>query len=66
MRISWAFGLCVVIGMTGCASTPKPPPEPDMSHLVPVNKTVPSELAGQFVLPVKTPAKQWKAGDTSQ
>lgn len=66
MRLSIAFGAYVVLGLAGCASTPKPPPEPDMSHLVAVNKTVPSELAGQKVLPVKTPVQQWKAGDAKQ
>ncbi|WP_196483648.1 hypothetical protein [Burkholderia stagnalis] len=63
MRSSFAIALCAVVALAGCASTPTPPPEPDMSHLVPVNKTMPSELAGAVVLPVKTPATQWKAGD---
>ncbi len=62
MRSSFAFALCAAVALAGCAST-TPPPEPDMSHLVPVNKTMPSELAGAVVLPVKTPATQWKAGD---
>ncbi|WP_425534032.1 TrwH protein [Xanthomonas campestris] len=29
----------------GCSTAPKPPPEPNMSKLIPVNKTVPSELS---------------------
>ena len=37
--------LAVLISLTGCASI-KPPPEPDMSHLVSVNKTIPDELQG--------------------
>ncbi|WP_407642352.1 hypothetical protein [Caballeronia telluris] len=60
-RIPTAF--CAVLALAGCASRPNPPPEPDMSHLVPINSTMPSELVGKAVLPVKTPAQQWKAGD---
>jgi hypothetical protein len=52
IRKSIAAGLIVASGLAGCAGGPKPAPQPDMSHLVPVNKTVPSELAGQqIVLP---------------
>ncbi|WP_374729850.1 hypothetical protein [Caballeronia terrestris] len=54
---------CTVLALGGCTSTPKPPPEPDMSRMSPVNKTLPSELVGKAVLPLKTPVQQWKAGD---
>lgn len=63
MRSSFLSALCAAVVLAGCAGT-KPPPEPDMSHLVPVNKAVPSELAGAVVLPPKTPVQQSKAGDT--
>ena len=66
MRIRVALAVCAVLAVAGCASTPTPPPEPNMSHLVSVNKTVPSELAGQVVLPVKTPVQLWKAGDAKE
>lgn len=45
--------LVAAAGLGGCASTPRPAPQPDMTRLVPVNKTIPSELAGQIVLPVE-------------
>lgn len=35
-----------VLAMGGCASTTTPPPEPDMSNLVNVNKEVPPNLNG--------------------
>jgi hypothetical protein len=52
IRLCRTAGLLLAFGLEGCASGPKPAPQPDMSHLVPVNKSVPSELAGpQIVLP---------------
>ncbi|WP_338402677.1 hypothetical protein [Xanthomonas translucens] len=39
--------LVTVSALAGCSTAPKPPPEPNMSRLVPVNKTLPSELSGQ-------------------
>jgi hypothetical protein len=51
--------------LCGCASKPKPPPEPDMTHLVPVNKATPVELEGKVILPPKTAVQQWKAGDSN-
>jgi len=43
----------VAMGLGGCASTPQPAPQPDMTRLVPVNKTMPSELTGGVVVPVE-------------
>jgi len=43
-RIRGCFVLCVVAALTGCASGPKPLPEPDMTRLIIVNKTLPVEL----------------------
>lgn len=54
MRFSTAMAaLCLAFALTGCASKPKPAPEPDMSELVIINKTLPAELVGQpgVVLP---------------
>ncbi|WP_367507134.1 hypothetical protein [Xanthomonas albilineans] len=39
--------LIAVSALAGCSTAPKGPPEPNMSRLVPVNKTLPSELSGQ-------------------
>jgi hypothetical protein len=48
MRFSTAVAaLCLGLALTGCASKPKPAPEPDMSELVIINKTLPAELVGQ-------------------
>ncbi|WP_370652300.1 hypothetical protein [Caballeronia sp. TF1N1] len=55
----------VLLTLCGCASKPKPPPEPDMTHLVPVNKATPTELEGKVILPPKTAVQQWKAGDSN-
>jgi len=63
MTYPLATAFYAVLALSGCAGTPKRPPEPDMSHMVPINKTMPSELVGKAVLPVKTPAQQWDAGD---
>lgn len=38
------FGLLLALAVTGCASSPTPPPEPDMSNLVDVNRYVPEEI----------------------
>lgn len=47
--------LCAALAVTGCSSKPKPPPEPDMSRLVPVNKTVPPHLyTPAYTAPVAT------------
>ncbi|WP_407580263.1 hypothetical protein, partial [Pseudomonas aeruginosa] len=40
-------GILLVAALAGCASKPKPAPEPDMTNLVPVNKTLPSALVGR-------------------
>lgn len=58
MNFIYALALCSVIAFTGCASSRKPAPEPNMSQLVPVNKTMPSELVGKAVLPIKKPVQQ--------
>lgn len=63
MKFPYALTLSAAVALTGCASRPKPPPEPEMSHMVPVNKTMPSELVGKAVLPVKTLVQQWKVED---
>jgi len=52
----------VLISLTGCASI-KPPPEPDMSHLVPVNKNIPDELQGSVT---PQPATGANAGGTAR
>lgn len=62
MRFGSIMMLWVVVAIAGCSST-KPPPEPDMTQLVPVNKEMPSELDGVSVLPLKTPAQADQAGD---
>jgi len=47
-RISTGLvGVLLAAALSGCASGPKPPPEPDMTHLVPVNETLPSTLVGR-------------------
>ncbi|OXC78016.1 hypothetical protein BSU04_13905 [Caballeronia sordidicola] len=52
IHLGSTVGILLAFGLQGCASGPKPAPQPDMSHLVPVNRTIPSELAGQqIVLP---------------
>lgn len=38
-----AVGLLTLTSLAGCAHV-TPPPEPDMTKLVPVNKTIPEEL----------------------
>lgn len=63
MRIRFAIALSAALTLAGCASKLKPPPEPDMSRMVPVNKTMPSELVGRVVIPVRTPVEQRKVGD---
>ncbi|WP_157123170.1 hypothetical protein [Pandoraea oxalativorans] len=40
-----AIALLALISLAGCAGFTRPP-EPDMSHLVPANKTIPEELQG--------------------
>ncbi|WP_041164430.1 hypothetical protein [Dickeya parazeae] len=40
--------LVAVSALAGCITAPKPPQEPNMSRLVPVNKTLPSELPDSF------------------
>jgi hypothetical protein len=50
IRLCSTAGLLLAFGLEGCASGPKPAPQPDMSHLVPVNKSVPNELAGQQII----------------
>jgi hypothetical protein len=57
--------LFVLLTLCGCASKPKPPPVPDMTHLVPVNQATPVELEGKVILPPKTAVKQLKAGDAN-
>ncbi|MGV1885812.1 hypothetical protein [Rhizobium sp. VS19-DR104.2] len=48
MRSRLAVAMLVAVSaLAGCSTAPKPPPEPNMSRLVPVNKTLPSELSGQ-------------------
>lgn len=58
MKVLYALALCMAIALTGCANSRKPAPEPDMSDLVPVNKTMPYELVGKAVLPVRKPVQQ--------
>lgn len=41
-----AAGLLALSSFAGCAHI-TPPPEPDMTRLVPVNKTIPEELQGR-------------------
>lgn len=45
--------LCAVFAVTGCSSKRIEAPEPDMSRLVIVNKTIPADLVGrpEVVLP---------------
>ncbi|MGO3768173.1 hypothetical protein ACT3T8_15930 [Halomonas sp. AOP1-B1-8] len=38
------LGLMAVLMLSGCGTTYKPAPEPNMSRLVNVNQSVPSEL----------------------
>ncbi|WP_208457018.1 hypothetical protein [Caballeronia zhejiangensis] len=57
MKFLYALALCAAVALTGCAGSRKPAPEPDMSRLVPVNKTMPSELVGKAVLPVRKPVQ---------
>ncbi|HGW5540830.1 TPA: hypothetical protein ACNIM8_005915 [Pseudomonas aeruginosa] len=40
-------GIFLIAALAGCASKAKPAPEPDMTSLVPVNKTIPSALVGR-------------------
>ncbi|EIF32251.1 hypothetical protein BCh11DRAFT_07839 [Burkholderia sp. Ch1-1] len=56
------IALSAVASLAGCAGF-KPPPEPDMSHLVPANKTIPVELQGS----VTPDSATWKnAGGPAQ
>lgn len=41
-----AAGLLALTSLAGCTHV-TPPPEPDMTRLVPVNKTIPEELQGR-------------------
>lgn len=52
------MAVAVVAILAGCAHGPKLPPEPDMSHLVIVNKSIPAELAG--TVPVIAPKQDDK------
>ncbi|KAK42929.1 conjugal transfer protein TraN [Caballeronia jiangsuensis] len=63
MEFHFTVALLAALALAGCASKLKPPPEPDMSRMVPVNKTLPSELVGRAVIPVRTPVEQRKVGD---
>ncbi|WP_430641095.1 hypothetical protein [Caballeronia zhejiangensis] len=63
MKFLCALVLCAAVALAGCASSRKPAPEPDMSQLIPVNKTMPSEVVGKAVLPVRTPVQQSKTRD---
>jgi len=58
-RFSHVF-MAVALGaaLSGCVSKPKPPPEPDMSRLVPVNKTLPSSLYGQPGVVLQPPSAE--------
>jgi hypothetical protein len=42
-----AIGLLTLTSLAGCAHV-TPPPEPDMTKLVPVNKTIPEELQSRI------------------
>ena len=33
--------------LSACSTAPTPPPQPDMSHLVPANRDMPPQLIGQ-------------------
>lgn len=50
--------LALIATLAGCAHGPKPPPEPDMSRLVIVNKSIPAELVGS--VPVIAPKQDDK------
>lgn len=43
-----AIALLALSSLAGCASI-TPPPEPDMSHLVPANKSIAEELQGRVM-----------------
>ncbi|HGA2320499.1 TPA: hypothetical protein ACIRVE_005115 [Pseudomonas putida] len=45
LKNGW-LALCAVAVLAGCSTKPVPPPEPDMTKLVIVNKVVPVELIG--------------------
>ncbi|WP_373369560.1 hypothetical protein [Burkholderia gladioli] len=63
IRCYFAVAGLALISLTGCAGGFKPPPEPDMSHLVTVNKTIPEELQGR----VTPQSATWKnAGGPAQ
>ena len=58
-RIFLCFSaLAMAAALAGCAHGPTPPPEPDMSRLVIVNKTIPAELVGS--VPVIAPKEDDK------
>ncbi|SAL82329.1 hypothetical protein AWB74_06231 [Caballeronia arvi] len=63
MKFPCALALCAAVALAGCANSRKPAPEPDMSQLVPVNKSMPSEVVGKAVLPVRAPVQQSKTRD---
>ena len=47
------LGILIMLSLlTGCGSTPKQPPEPNMSRLEPVNKSCPVELRDSCVMSV--------------
>ncbi|WP_155033867.1 hypothetical protein [Burkholderia pseudomallei] len=61
LRLITAAALTVV-SLSGCGGF-TPPPNPDMSHLVPANKTIPEELQGR----VTPQSAAWKkAGGKAQ
>ncbi|WP_428983620.1 hypothetical protein [Paraburkholderia phymatum] len=57
-----AFGLFALASLAGCAHV-TPPPEPDMTRLVPVNRTIPEELQGRVT---PQPLTSKNAGGTAR
>lgn len=53
IRARWALLLAgaAIVGLNGCSSTPPLPPAPDMSRMVPINQTIPSEIQPTRHLP---------------